>query len=148
MVGAGRQRTSRTSSGLPSSGSNAARQLSAALGLPAVEARALQLLGVSRLELGDLPGARAALAKGVPAIADIGDRFAIPVGLSALAGLAAKNGRPRAALRLAGAAAAYEEINQTYRPQNDTRRARRLAGAGPRRRSAPRRRSCSRRDAG
>ena len=63
-----------------------------------------------------MAGARAALVKGVPAIVDIGDRFAIPIGLSALAGLAAKTGRPRAALRLAGAAAAYEEINQTYRP--------------------------------
>ena len=63
-----------------------------------------------------MAGARAALATGVPAIADIGDRFAIPIGLSALAGLAAKGDRPRAALRLAGAAAAYEEINQTYRP--------------------------------
>jgi predicted ATPase/DNA-binding CsgD family transcriptional regulator len=92
-------------------------ELSGALGLPAIEARALQLLGVSRLELGDLRGAKSALGKGVPAIADIGDRFAIPVGLSALAGLAAKGGRPRAALRLAGAAAAYEEVNKTYRPQ-------------------------------
>jgi predicted ATPase/DNA-binding CsgD family transcriptional regulator len=92
-------------------------QLSAALGLPAVEARALQLLGLCRLGLGDLHGAKAALAKGVPAIADIGDRFAIPVGLSALAGLAAKEGRPRAALMLAGMAAAYEEVNQTHRPQ-------------------------------
>jgi non-specific serine/threonine protein kinase len=92
-------------------------ELSEALGLPAIEARALQLLGVSRLELGDLLGAKSALGKGVPAITDIGDRFAIPVGLSALAGLAAKGGRPRAALRLAGAAAAYEEVNQTYRPQ-------------------------------
>jgi tetratricopeptide (TPR) repeat protein len=36
-------------------------QLSAGLGLPAVEARALQLLGVARLERGDLQGARAAL---------------------------------------------------------------------------------------
>jgi predicted ATPase/DNA-binding CsgD family transcriptional regulator len=92
-------------------------QLSAARGLPAVEARAQMLLGVSRLERGDLQGAKAALAKGVPAIADIGDRFAIPVGVSALAGLAAKGGRPRAALMLAGAAAAYEEVNQTHRPQ-------------------------------
>jgi len=92
-------------------------QLSAALALPAVEARAFQLLGVSRLECGDLQGAKAALTKGVPAIADIGDRFAIPVGVSALAGLAAKGGRPRAALMLAGAAAAYEEVNQTHRPQ-------------------------------
>jgi DNA-binding CsgD family transcriptional regulator len=71
---------------------------------------------VARLELGDVAGARAALVKGVPAIADLGDRFAIPIGLSALAGLAAEEGRPRAAVRLAGAAAAYEEINQTYRP--------------------------------
>jgi predicted ATPase/DNA-binding CsgD family transcriptional regulator len=92
-------------------------QVSAARGLPAVGARALQLLGVSRLELGDLQGARAALAKGVPAVAGIGDRFAIPIGVSALAGLAAKEGRPRAALRLAGAASAYEEVNQTHRPQ-------------------------------
>ncbi len=92
-------------------------QLSAGLGLPAVEARAHMLLGVSRLELGDLQGAKAALAKGVPAITDIGDRFAIPVGVSALAGLAAKGGRPRAALMLAGAAAAYEQVNQTHRPQ-------------------------------
>jgi predicted ATPase/DNA-binding CsgD family transcriptional regulator len=92
-------------------------ELSEALGLPAIQARALQLLGVSRLELGDLHGAKSALGKGVPAIADIGDRFAMPVGLSALAGLAGKGGRPRAALQLAGAAAAYEEVNQTYRPQ-------------------------------
>ena len=92
-------------------------ELSAALGLPAVEARALQLLGLCRLGLGDLHGAKSALAKGAPTIADIGDRFAIPVGLSALAGLAADEGRPRAALMLAGAASAYEEVNQTYRPQ-------------------------------
>ena len=76
-------------------------ELSGTLGLPAIEARALQLLGVSRLELGDLHGARSALGKGVPAIADIGDRFAIPVGLSALAGLAAKD-RPAAGCAPAG----------------------------------------------
>src|SRR6266851_1235463 len=87
-------------------------QLSAALGLPAVEARALQLLGVSRLERGDLQGAKAALTKGVPAIADIGDRFAIPVGVSALAGLAAKGGRPRAALILAG-----RRVARPHRPR-------------------------------
>jgi predicted ATPase/DNA-binding CsgD family transcriptional regulator len=92
-------------------------ELSVALGQPAMVARALQLLGVSRLELGDLNGARAALAKGWPAVVEIGDRFAIPVGLSALAGLAAIAGRPRAALTLAGAATAYEKVNQTYRPQ-------------------------------
>jgi DNA-binding NarL/FixJ family response regulator len=53
----------------------------------------------------------------VPAIADIGDRFAIPAGLSALGGLAAKEGRPRAALMLAGAATEYEHVNHTYLPQ-------------------------------
>lgn len=90
--------------------------LSEALGLPSIEARARQLLGVACLELRDVAGARAALVKGVPAIVDLGDRFAIPIGLSALAGLAAQEGRPRAALRLAGAAATYEETNQTHRP--------------------------------
>jgi predicted ATPase/DNA-binding CsgD family transcriptional regulator len=92
-------------------------RLSRAIGLPQVEARALQLMGVTRLQLGELLAARAVLARGVPAIVDLGDRFAIPVGLSVLAGLAAKEGRPRAALLLAGAAAAYEQVNDTYRPQ-------------------------------
>ena len=91
-------------------------ELSERLGLPAVGARALQLLGVCRVELDDLAGARAALAKGVPAAVDIGDRFAVPAGLTALAGLAAKSGRPRAALMLAGAVVEYERVNETYRP--------------------------------
>lgn len=92
-------------------------RLSASIGSHAIEARALQLLGVARLELGDPRGAKGALVRGVPAIAELGDRFAMPVGLTALAGLAAKRDRPRTALRLAGAAAAYEEVNQTHRPQ-------------------------------
>jgi len=89
-----------------------------ARGLPAIEARARQLHAHADLELGDLARARAVLTKGVPAVVDLGDRFAIAIGLSLLAGLAAKTGRPRVALRLAGAAAAYEEVNQTSRPQN------------------------------
>lgn len=91
-------------------------ELAQAFDVPAVAARAWLLLGIARIELGDLPGARAVLEQGVPALVDIGDRFAIPGGLSALAGLAAKGGRPRVALKLAGAAAAYEEMNRTYRP--------------------------------
>lgn len=55
-------------------------KLSRAIGLPQVEARALQLIGVTRLQLGELPAARAVLAQGVPAIVDLGDRFAIPQG--------------------------------------------------------------------
>jgi non-specific serine/threonine protein kinase len=92
-------------------------ELASTIGLVAVKVRALQLLGVARLELGDLDGARAALAVGVPGVADLGDRFAVPIGLTALAGLAVQQRRPRAALRLAGAAAAYERVNRTHRPQ-------------------------------
>jgi predicted ATPase/DNA-binding CsgD family transcriptional regulator len=91
--------------------------LATELGIGSVAARARQLLGVARLELGDLVGARAVLQQAVPAIVEIGDRFAIPVGLSAVAGLAALEGRTRSALMVAGAAAAYEELNQTYRPE-------------------------------
>jgi predicted ATPase/DNA-binding CsgD family transcriptional regulator len=87
------------------------------LGISSLAARAQQLLGIARLELGDVAGARVVLLQAVPAVVEIGDRFAIPVGLSALAGLAALGGRPRSALMLAGAAAAYEEVNQTYRPE-------------------------------
>jgi non-specific serine/threonine protein kinase len=57
------------------------------------------------------------LQQPVPAIVEIGDRFAIPVGLSARAGVAARGGRARNALMVAGAAAAYEEVNHTYRPE-------------------------------
>jgi non-specific serine/threonine protein kinase len=92
------------------------RELARAHDAPAVAARAALLLGVARIELGDLVGARAVLTQGVPALVDIGDRFAIPGGLTALAGLAARSGRPQAALKLAGAAAAYEETHRTYRP--------------------------------
>jgi non-specific serine/threonine protein kinase len=91
--------------------------MSQELGIGSLAARVLQLLGVACLELGDVAGARAVLQQAVPAIVEIGDRFAIPVGLSALAGLAALGGRSRSALMVAGAAAAYEEVNQTYRPE-------------------------------
>ena len=91
--------------------------MSQELGIGSLAARVQQLLGVARLELGDLAGAGAVLQQAVPAIVEIGDRFAIPVGLSALAGLAALGGRSRSALMVAGAAAAYEEVNQTYRPE-------------------------------
>jgi predicted ATPase/DNA-binding CsgD family transcriptional regulator len=91
--------------------------MSKELDIGSVAARAQQLLGVARLELGDLVGARAVLQQAVPAVVEIGDRFAIPVGMSAVAGIAALGGRPRSALMVAGAAAAYEEVNQTYRPE-------------------------------
>jgi non-specific serine/threonine protein kinase len=108
-----------------------------ASGLPSGAARALQLLGIARLILGNVSAARAALGQGLPVIVDIGDRFAIPTGLTGMAGLAAKSGRPRLALKLAGAAAAYEEVNQTHLPEPLRRLidewlapARRTAGGG------------------
>ncbi|MDQ4055257.1 MAG: LuxR C-terminal-related transcriptional regulator [Actinomycetota bacterium] len=91
--------------------------LSAEVGLSVIWARALQLLGIVRLDNDDPSGAEAALAEALPEILELGDRFAVPIGLSGLAGLAARRGRPRSALRLSGAAAAYEQVNQTNRPQ-------------------------------
>jgi len=91
--------------------------LSAATGLSVIRARALQLLGIVRLHQDDLTGAEKALAEAFPEIVGLGDRFAVPIGLSGLAGLAARRGRPRSALRLSGAATAYEQVNQTNRPQ-------------------------------
>ncbi|WP_322937540.1 ATP-binding protein [Nocardioides bizhenqiangii] len=91
--------------------------LSAEVGLSVIRARALQLLGVVRLDNDDISGAKVALAEALPEVLDLGDRFAVPIGLSGLAGLAARHGRPRSALRLSGAAAAYEQVNQTNRPQ-------------------------------
>ncbi|TNM38266.1 LuxR family transcriptional regulator [Nocardioides albidus] len=91
--------------------------LSAEAEVPVIGARALQLLGIVRLDCGDPDGAAEAFAQAVPEVLALGDRFAVPIGLSGLAGLAARRGRPRAALRLAGAAAAFEQTNQTSRPQ-------------------------------
>lgn len=91
--------------------------LSEEVGLSVIRARALQLLGVVRLDNDDPGGAESALAEALPQILDLGDRFAVPIGLSGLAGLAARRARPRSALRLSGAASAYEQMNQTNRPQ-------------------------------
>jgi predicted ATPase/DNA-binding CsgD family transcriptional regulator len=79
------------------------------LGFDSVGARALQNIGITRLELGDLTAARTALQQGLPASVAIGDRFIIPIGLSGFAGLAAKTGKHRRALRLSGAAEAYRD---------------------------------------
>jgi predicted ATPase/DNA-binding CsgD family transcriptional regulator len=92
-------------------------ELCTELDLPAVGTRAVQLLGITKLDLGDVAGARTALGAAVPALVDIGDRFSILVGLLGLSGLAARSGKPRVALRLAGFAEAYGEINQVSAPQ-------------------------------
>jgi predicted ATPase/DNA-binding CsgD family transcriptional regulator len=90
--------------------------MAAELGLAPLSARAGQMLGYVRLELGDLSLARAALEEGLPVSMDVGDRWFVPLGLAGFAGLAAKTGRPRLALRLAGAAEAYQDANKFSMP--------------------------------
>jgi predicted ATPase/DNA-binding CsgD family transcriptional regulator len=92
-------------------------ELCTELDLPSVGTRAVQLLGITKLDLGDVAGARAAIGAALPALVDIGDRFSILAGLIGLSGLAARSGKPRLALRLAGFAEAYGEINQVTAPQ-------------------------------
>ena len=48
---------------------------------------------------------------------DVGDRWVIQIGLGGFIGLAAKTGRPRLALRLAGAADAYRDVNEFSLPE-------------------------------
>jgi DNA-binding CsgD family transcriptional regulator len=79
------------------------------LGFESLGARAFQPLGIARLELGDLTAARTALQQGLRGSLAVGDHFIIPIGLSGFAGLAAKTGKHRRALRLSGAAEAYRD---------------------------------------
>jgi non-specific serine/threonine protein kinase len=88
----------------------------AGLGLEPLAARARAMLSYPLLDRGDVPAARAALAEGIPLAADVGDRWFVQIGLGACIGLAAKTGRPRLALRLAGAADAYRDANEFSLP--------------------------------
>jgi predicted ATPase/DNA-binding CsgD family transcriptional regulator len=90
--------------------------MAAELGLEPLSARARQMLGFPLLELGELAPARAALAESFPVCMDVGDRWVIQIGLAGFIGLAAKTGRPRLALRLAGAGNAYREANEFSMP--------------------------------
>jgi non-specific serine/threonine protein kinase len=90
--------------------------MSAELALEPLSARAKQVLGCALLDLEKLPEARAALAEGLPGSIDVGDRWIVPIGLAGFAGHAAKTARPRLALRLAGAAEAYQAANEFTMP--------------------------------
>jgi non-specific serine/threonine protein kinase len=90
--------------------------LSADLGLEPLNARAKLTLGCALVDLGKLSEARSALAEGLPRSMDVGDRWVIPIGLTGFAGHAAKTGRPRLGLRLAGAAEAYQDANKFIMP--------------------------------
>jgi non-specific serine/threonine protein kinase len=88
----------------------------ASLGLVPLAARARAMLGYPLLNRGDVPAARAALAEGIPLAANVGDRWFVQIGLGACIGLAVRTGRPRLALRLAGAADAYRDTNEFSLP--------------------------------
>ena len=90
--------------------------LAAELGLTPLCARARLMLGYPLLDLGELPAARMALAEGFQMSTDVGDRWFVQLGLGGFVGLAAVTGRPRLALRLAGAAEAYGDVNQFSMP--------------------------------
>jgi non-specific serine/threonine protein kinase len=91
--------------------------MAADLGLDALSARARLMLGFTLLELGRLAQARAALLAGFPVSVDVGDRWVVQIGLAVAAGLAAKTGRPRLALRLAGAGDAFRDANHYSMPE-------------------------------
>jgi non-specific serine/threonine protein kinase len=88
----------------------------AQLGLAPLSARARLMLGYPLLDLRELSAARTALAEGFQMSTDVGDRWFVQLGLGGFIGLAAKTGRPRLALRLAGAAAAYRDANEFSMP--------------------------------
>ena len=90
--------------------------MAAELGLEPLNGRARQMLGFPLLELGELAPARAALAESFPVCMEVGDRWVIQIGLAGFIGLAAKTGRPRLALRLAGAGDAYRDANEFSMP--------------------------------
>ena len=104
--------------------------MAAELDLAPLSARARLMLGFPLLDLGELAAARAALAEGCPVCMDVGDRWVVQIGLAGFAGLAAKTGRPRLALRLAGAAEAYRDANEFSMPEPIAGDRRPLAGAG------------------
>ena len=91
-------------------------RMSEVLGMESLAGQASQLLGIARMERGELGPARAALERGLLAVHELRSRWVVQVGLGGFAGLAAMTGRPRQALRLAGAAEAYSESNGFWMP--------------------------------
>ena len=87
-----------------------------AVSFRSVGARSLQQLGRSRLELGDIRGARSALEEALPTCLELGDRWVVPIVMGGFAGVAARTGRPRRALRLGGVAQGLCEAGQFSMP--------------------------------
>jgi DNA-binding CsgD family transcriptional regulator len=74
------------------------------------------LLGAVLGDLGDFEGARASMQAALTASLDIGDQWMIHLQLTWLAGLSALAGRPATAVRLAGAAQAFGDVNRSQLP--------------------------------
>lgn len=91
-------------------------ELCGATDFPSVAARSLQQLGKSRLELGDIHGARSALEESLPIALELGDHWVVAVVMEGFAGVAARTGKPRRALRLAGAVRGLCETGQFSMP--------------------------------
>ena len=86
------------------------------IGYHSMGMRITQQLGCALVQKGDLAGARLALTEGIAFSRGTGETFVIGVGLMGFAGLAAKTGRPRLGLRLAGAAEGFSAANQFTLP--------------------------------
>ncbi|HYB49440.1 MAG TPA: tetratricopeptide repeat protein [Streptosporangiaceae bacterium] len=91
-------------------------ELCGATGFPSVAARSLQQLGKSRLELGDIRGARSALGESLPIALELGDHWVVAVVMEGFAGVAARTGQPRQAMRLAGVVRGLCEAGQFSMP--------------------------------
>jgi non-specific serine/threonine protein kinase len=79
------------------------------IGFESLGARARLLLGYARIDLGDLDGARAALSEALPTSMRFGDHWVIAQQMGGFAGIAARRGQPRQALRFAGFARAFSQ---------------------------------------
>jgi predicted ATPase/DNA-binding CsgD family transcriptional regulator len=105
-------------------------EASRAAGFRSVGARALQMLGHARLDLGDIRGARGAFEEALPMCLELGDRWVVPLVMAGFAGVAVCTGRPKRALRLAGVARGLCEAGQFSMPAvRETRLERWLAPA-------------------
>ncbi|HEU5003133.1 MAG TPA: LuxR C-terminal-related transcriptional regulator [Actinomycetota bacterium] len=82
-------------------------ELCRGIGWRAFEAQALTMLGAVLGEAGDLEAAQEALEAALAVSLELSDHWHIAMQLSRLATLASARGRPRSAMRVAGAAAAY-----------------------------------------
>jgi non-specific serine/threonine protein kinase len=87
-----------------------------AVGFRSIGARSLQMLGHVRLDLGDIRAAREAFEEALPTCLELGDRWVAPLVISGFAAVAARTGRPRRALRLAGVAQGLCEAGQFSMP--------------------------------